>query len=370
MHPVLDIQGSRAVAVWTRRVQRSAKDHVKVMRRWLAFVDASGGDLAGLGPDGLVEYQLAHHDFAVLDLVQVWVGGLDVRLGTKQRYYNALRSFFLHNRAELPRDPSFRLESRRTSVRGALSIEEVKRAVEVCSPMYRAVFTCMVMGGMGFGEILHWSHTGYTSLLSQLRDRRRFIRVDLPGRKQGRNLRPFYTLLGGDAIDALNLYLTVRPNVGEDIFYTRDGGALIYETVRSYWIRHLKKLAIVKPGSYGTKGSVRYGKSPHELRDVFRTRWHKSGADALAAEFMMGHLVDPLGYNKAMDDQAYVEAQYIVAEPYLNILTMDPEKVPKSEMEARVRESERRMAQQMEQQERRIAAMEKYMEKHKDNGTV
>ena len=51
-------------------------------------------------------------------------------------------------------------------------------------------------------------------------------------------------------------------------------------------MRRLKRLGLI----IGKRGkSARYGKNLHEIRDLFRTRWEKSGASGAAAEFFKGH---------------------------------------------------------------------------------
>jgi hypothetical protein len=46
------------------------------------------------------------------------------------------------------------------------------------------------------------------------------------------------------------------------------------------------------------------------MRDLLRMLWHRSGADSTIAEFMLGHTIDPLGYNKIYRDIDYVLSQY------------------------------------------------------------
>jgi hypothetical protein len=74
----------------------------------------------------------------------------------------------------------------------------------------------------------------------------------------------------------------------------------------------------------GKEKSRRYGKNLHELRDLFRTQWEKSGSSPVGAEFCMGHTVDPLGYNKAYRDEAYTRNLYNKTSSWLNILSEDP----------------------------------------------
>ena len=65
----------------------------------------------------------------------------------------------------------------------------------------------------------------------------------------------------------------------------------------------------------------RTGKSPHELRDLFRSQWAKSTAKGDVAEFCMGHMIDPLDYNKAWRDEKFYRDEYMKAVPYLQIMS-------------------------------------------------
>jgi len=74
--------------------------------------------------------------------------------------------------------------------------------------------------------------------------------------------------------------------------------------------------------------NVRYGVSPHEIRDLTRSRWQVSGADPLVAEFLMGHDIDPNAYNKFMKYEPwYLVQEYRKALPWLNIMSQNPSKV-------------------------------------------
>jgi len=59
-----------------------------------------------------------------------------------------------------------------------------------------------------------------------------------------------------------------------------------------------------------------------------------SGAAPAVAEFMMGHVVDPLGYNKFWRDPDYVAGEFLKAEPWLNVVSEDPGKVHVRELQA------------------------------------
>lgn len=303
----------------------------RYIERFIEWLGERGGELAELGPDGLVEFHKVSRDYEVLDAVQDYVRSLKGRESYKRLVYSALRSFFLHNRVPLPQDRSFVVDGDKPRVVGSLTVGEVKRVLDSCNECYRAMFLCMFQGGMGFGEVTYWSIHGWDSLKRQLGREVYPIRIDLPGRKRSRNKRPFYTFIGRDAVDALSIWLRMRPKGAESIFVNQFGKAIKPAVARAYWTRHLVRLGLIEKPD-GADSSTRYGKNPHELRDLFRTRWQKSEADPLAAEFFMGHIVDPNGYNKAFRDQDYAEKQYLLAETWLNIISDDPEHIPKREI--------------------------------------
>ena len=68
-------------------------------------------------------------------------------------------------------------------------------------------------------------------------------------------------------------------------------------------------------------GHGHQGKNLHELRDVFRSQWAKSPAKGEVAEFLLGHSIDPLSYNKAWRDLQFYRQEYVKALPYLQILS-------------------------------------------------
>lgn len=327
----------KSVNHWLGRVSEATGDNYLVyFEIFLGFLENEGFTS---DPDELVKFQAEHHDFQILDLVQKWVSGLDLRAGTKNFAYACVRSFFLHNRVSLPRDASFKIRSNNGRVLSSLKLDELRQIILSSNECYRALFLSMVMGGMGIGEVLHWSANGWSELLEQLDRGDEYISIDLPGRKAGRNIRPFSTLLGRDAKDALKIWIQKRGRDDGHIFLNQYDGSLNPEAIRFYWIRKLRRLGIVKDytpeerGDLNKRRAYRTGKNVHLLRRVFRTRWQKSGAEGIVAEFMMGHIVDPLGYNEATSDPKYLIKEYRTAEPWLNILSQDPETVPRDTIE-------------------------------------
>jgi len=319
--------GSGTVERWLGRLAESTRAvHLCSFREWLDWLRVNDPELGGLGPDGLVRFQRERGGYRILDSLQRWILGKRGRASYKRRLYSVVRSFFAHNRAPLPDDPSFIIRGDFPKVAGSLTVEEFRRILMSCNPCYRAAFLCMFQGGMGAGELVYWSNHGYRSLKRQLERDAHPIRVDLPGRKRMRNERPYYTLIGRDAIDAIRTYLETRPEDAEAIFVTKFHKPITIHSLKLYWRRHLRQLGLLKDGEGAGRG-VRYGRNLHEIRDLFRTRWEKSPAKASIAEFILGHIIDPMEYNKIYRHLDYATEQYLLAEPWLNILSEEPEKV-------------------------------------------
>ena len=324
-----------------------------IFGRWVEWLRERG---VGLTPDEMVELQRRRRGFELLDLAERFVSELDGRVTYKRRCLTAIRSFFLHNRAPLPQDPSFRLRGSRPKTVGRLTVDEFRLLLGGFNPLYRAVFLCMFQGGMGLGEVVYWSMNGWDSLVRQLDRGATLVRVDLPGRKRRRNVQPYYTFIGTDAIAALRDYLRLRGRKPGAIFLGQMGQPLSRQVIYLYWHRHLKRLGLYSFPRPDKRN--RTGRNPHELRDLFRTRWEKSPAKPSVAEFLMGHRVDPLEYNKAMRDEDYVRREYLKALPWLNVLSEEPEKVSRADLE----EERYKMQRQLEELRETVRALQRAME--------
>lgn len=324
------LRGSAAVRVWVGGVSpETARSYLWVFRRFLRWLGENGGGFAGMGPDELVAWQRERGGYELLDLVQAFVRSHShLRASTKRQIYTVLRSFFVYNRAELPRDRKFRVRSGVAPVVGTLTVDDVRRIVETSNPCYRAVFLCMFQAGLDIKRLLYWSRTGLESVRRQLRDGVHPLRIELPGRKRNLNKKPYYTFIGRDGIEALKNWLARRPDVDHpDIFLTQFKTPISKNSIHRYWMLRLTRLGLVK--RLGGSPGNRYGKNIHEMRDVFRSRWRPSGADPEVAEWCMGHDIDRLGYDKSpWHYPEWFQEQYLLAEPWLNILSQDPEKVP------------------------------------------
>jgi len=373
----MDLEEFDSVKRWRSRLKpESFRVALTVFRGWYDWIIRTKPKFEGFTPDDFVRYQQSADNgtrFDILDALQEYVSGRKGRASYKYRIMSGVRSFFLHNRAELPRDPSFIIRSDRPRVVGKLKVEDIRKIILSCNPLYQAVFTCMFQAGMGIAELEYWNLNGWPQLKEDLKRDPEAIRIDLPGRKRNRNMRPFFTFIGGDAIDRIRRYLPLRPRDAEVIFVNQLGEPVSRKAIQQYWIRHLRKLGYVPPVNHGVgkRGdtSRRYGLNVHELRDCFRSQWEKSPAKGSVAEFLMGHVVDPLEYNKAFRDEKWVRREYLKALPMLQILSSDRPygKIDEEEVEAlrrRLRELEEERGRRDEVQAllmREVAALKEQM---------
>lgn len=361
-----------SVKRWGSRLKpESFRVALCVFRNWYLWLREDKTKFSDFTPDDLVEYQRNAGNgsqYDILDTAQEYIGTLRCRASYKRRILSGIRSFFMHNRAELPRDPSFIIRGDVERVIGRLGVEDIRKIILSCNPMYQAIFLSMFQGGMGIGEFEYWNLNGYESLKQQLKGDPDMIKVKLPGRKLGRNVRPFYTVIGLDAIDRIKKYLPHRPE-DSAIFINQIGKPVSRKAIQQYWIRHLRKLGYVPKVNVGVgrRGdtSKRYGLNVHELRDCFRSQWEKSPAKGSVAEFMMGHQVDPLEYNKAFRDERWTRREYLKALPMLQIMSsgrpfgrVDEEEVERlrRELEEARRGQDDRVA-ELEDQVKRLARL-------------
>lgn len=402
-----------SVVKWLSRVapgsKRSYRENFGFFMKWL---EENGDEFDYKSPDELVSYMenaSRKEQYKLLDLIQDYISSLKgLRLKTVESRYIAIRSFFKHNRSELPQDPDFKIRADIPPVKGTLTIEDVRDIVKASTPAYRAVFLSMFQGGMGLEEFEYWNLHGWYYLQKDLEENARFITVDLPGRKKKRHEKPYSTFIGGDAKDALLDYLPHRKTAmerfdriqklkreaterrGEEyierkfnpnaIIYNNWGSPIIKGTLYNYWFRKCVKLGIVKPNpkdpetGNGCPGN-RYGKNPHEMRDLFRSQWEKSPAKESIGEYMMGHQIDPLEYNKAFRDTKWVKGEIRKALPMLQIMSsqepfglVDKEEYDRDyeQLNEKLRKTELRIAELRAENERQRAEYEALKESVKE----
>lgn len=311
---------------WLSRMSpKTQYNCTQAIKNWMLWVGNSGTRFSRFTPDDLIKFQAETTNgdrFAILDeIVQPYVNSIGGRANTLIKTYSTIRSFFLHNRSELPKDPSFRFRPTIPKVVGTLKPEQIRDIVLGAKPLYQAIFMSIFQGALDLEGFSYWNAHGWDELNEQLDEEQKIIKISLPGRKARKNIEGYYSLIGADSIKAIKNYIdTERPQTGKAIFCNRFGQPISKNSLYLYWLRHLRKLGLVGPPVKGVK-NFRSGLNPHELRDCFRTLWAKTPASPEIGEFLMGHQLDKLGYNKVDQDETYVKNQYKLALPWLNLLS-------------------------------------------------
>lgn len=382
------VEANPCVKAWAMHYVENRKNHAGLLFRFFEELGRRG-EFAVLSPEEVLEWQDRaegrHKRFLIVDLLNRWVDAMPLRYGSKVGYRSTIRQFFLFNHVELPSDVGFVFHSEKPRVRRELSIEDLRKILLSSSPMYRAVFLMMFQSGMGEGEIVFVNENYSEQVLRNLNSR--VLRFDLVGRKRLRNRFPYYTFIGGDALKAVRDYVQAsQRRVLKPLFVNEYGRFISEQNICMYFLNRCKRLGLIhvsgppckvcgestiklktaRKGKFMTLYlckqcdrefsaadlglsfrelcSIRYDKSAHECKDAFRTQLQFAGVSDKVAEFLMGHgeLVDPNDYNKFMNNQDYVLAEYMKALPYLNVLSEEPRKVDRltvtRELEERDRE--------------------------------
>ena len=101
----------------------------RLLNRWIYWLNTQPGWEHVTARDVLVRYLEAEDPYVVLDLVEIWVRDLQLRKTSKKHALTTIRSYFMHNRCQLPDNPHFRISSQRPNVRGMLTTADV---LELC----------------------------------------------------------------------------------------------------------------------------------------------------------------------------------------------------------------------------------------------
>ena len=334
-----------------------------------------------VGGDEAVGWQLGNAgSFRFLDLCYDWLDLGKLMVSSKKTLLGVVRGFFLANRVPLPQD-RHRFKSEKAPVLGELRLDEFRKILFASKLEYRCAFLMMFQSGSGVGELCYMNRVHARHIFDSVRKGERFIGLTMPGRKQKRNIQPYFTFLGGDSVDCLRQLFESRGWTEDTVLFRTEKGDPFTRGSLGYYFRSIAfRLGFIKPvtpscldcggetvrrrlvkdgrdgkgysclvcGTFRLASeyhldrslmcSVRYRIRTHEIRDLFRTEWHRactfSGVDPDVGETMMGHSIDPLQYDKIMRDRSYGLGQYRKAVSWLNILSEDPRKLDRSEVQS------------------------------------
>ena len=280
--------------------------------------------------------QTLHERREVFRRVQAHIDSIDGTKGYKQRDFVDLCSFFRFHDLPLEVEHSYRVRGTKPQNIGCLRLEDLQAILTAAHVRHDYAMHSMIwtqfQSFSGVGEICHINMHSSGEIVKQIRDGVRPVKIEMLRIRKG-NVKPWFTYIGVHAENALREYFDKErgwPKPGDPIWLDKEGGTMTY---KSYGYKFLALTRHVKIVPKATKGrGVRYGKSPHELRDLGRSLVHAAHSeqheidgkkllfDAACPEFWMGHEIDPLRYNEFWKhNPENVRRQYLIAAKFLNI---------------------------------------------------
>jgi integrase len=190
-----------------------------------------------------------------------------------------------------------------------LSWEEAERVCDAASSPYNLVFRIMLHSGWGSGEFLQFNKeqtwVAVKAKVAAPTPDQPYFRFAFKGRKKNR--KPFYSLVplkvlkdcvALEAKGKIKLPLSHRGKSGKTLSPLDDS----HITTNRRYLSSAFRTALKRATVTLTQGSP----TPHELRDSFLTRAIQTGCSPSAANFVMGHVIDRLGYDKSSKDEKWV----------------------------------------------------------------
>lgn len=329
------VEAHPVVRNWIDSVEPQTHDNYAY--RFKAFYDwiTEAGEFKGYTPEKLLDYQdqaTGRRKVTIINALNSLCKRLSRELtpSTVQGYWSATRSFFAYHGCELPRRRFSLDENHKEAKPQDLDRKSMVMVLGAAKPRDRAIYTIATMAGMGFREFNIFNRSS-EAVLEQLNGDADYVTVTLSDRKRLKGKRSgYFTLIMGDALDLLRRYVKLygRPKAGEPIFKRRVPShknadpAIASRTYRKNFKTLCRRVGLDE------------GYSAHQVRDVLRTEWQRSGADPAVCEFIMGHDVDANDYLKFLKAPEYVVEQYRIALSRLNLVSNpEPDKVAKSEVE-------------------------------------
>jgi hypothetical protein len=215
---------------------------------------------------------------------------------------------FLLDHDEYMMLPAAKLKIQKVKPPVNLKWDDANTIADAASSPYNMIFRIMLQSGWGIGEFLKFNTPEtWKRVKAKLANEpnAECFRFDFSGRKK--NNRPFYSLVpmktlrecvALEAKKGLSLPMCGRGRNGASgppLDHAHVFSARTY--IESAFRTALKRAPI--SDVQGTPGA-------HELRDVFFTRAIQVGCAESAANFVMGHMIDKLGYNKSSNDDHWV----------------------------------------------------------------
>jgi hypothetical protein len=283
----------------------------------------------GKSPDETIEWaRQAKDKYEVLDAIQAFVNSLTARYNTKRIAYATIRSFFMHNRVDLPPDKHFTIRGDKKPAERNLRPEHVRRILGLAVEPWRSAILVKWHALTDNQGLVQISNNCAGDVVKALKENQDVCRLNISGRKKMKNVRTFETFIGPEPLQALREYFDqVRgwPGPGEPIWIYdtpgHKGQGIKVRAFQEAWMRLLRRAKYVHEQKSSSSG-VRYGYNMHNTRDlVISLLVEVPNLKDLCVEYWAGHEIDPLAYRDLSLRPQFVEEQYRLAVPYLSLLT-------------------------------------------------
>lgn len=280
---------------------------------------------------------------------------------SRQKHYDRIRSFYLHNQCELPESPlkfntpEVSMELETFDFQNFLDMARKAMKSRRMNKLWTAITLNTIQSGMddstfvaifnhfAFPQIVkHFGTDDFSSWDSNK------VPIKLSVQRQKTQVK-HYTFIDHDGVSTLVDWLLERKQKfhsdvkiypsnnkkyldrSDPIFVTHGLEYPIKPSFVSLVYRESGKDVGVNippeemPGAY-RGATIRYPYHSHEVRDNLRSLAHSVKRD-VEAEFFIGHPIDQYKYDKSpwSDPSWYIEAYKLIS-PSLNILSVDPEK--------------------------------------------
>jgi len=291
-----------------------------------------------------------------LDLIEAWLRSPEnakVSSNTKRTLLASIRGFYLKNRSQIPKEKvafdKSELEVQRIQNQTPLELSQLRSIIMRGNILERAVLLCCFQGAMGVGEFMEFNK--YTEdLAKQVEKGEVPLQIKLHRPKTDE---VYYSFLHKDGVEALKLWLEERQRltgepikIGEPVFVSRDkklstkpGSARskkrgikdVFVPVQTWTIQRIIRtlsrevgIETAQKADGNSPGSIRYKVHPHELRDTFKSVCSIVSVSPIMSEFVLGHSIDKLGYDKSPwfdEGFEFFKSEYNKLAPYLNLIS-------------------------------------------------
>jgi hypothetical protein len=204
----------------------------------------------------------------------------------KRRIDASIRSFFAYANAPLPalKKPKFQ-DSDRTNKKEFMELDEAKKIIAATKEPYKTLFQAALYGALSQDELLHLI-SQWSKIQAQLS--KDSVKIEFAHRKN--NPQPYYVYLPARIFS--NLKTLNQP------FRTAKDQPIFGYDIQQTFTRNRKRAQVNKKITL------------HNFRDLWRTLASKADMKPDVAEFLMGHIIDKMGYNQVYTDEEYVTTEW------------------------------------------------------------